>query len=152
MTNAERPEHPSAAFTIVERSATLKSANSKIGRTSIRVAVLYVAASLFPGVALAEQICAQGNGTFGPSVERTLGLTWTYKSVWQAPEVPYREFRYRSDGSISWQKDRTSGLLFTEFRNCFNGTCSDAFRRTAIRNLGGSTAQWGMSQSALGAC
>lgn len=131
----------------------MRSLNRRLGTKSLPAALLVaVVAVAFPAVALAEQICAQGNGTFGPGVDRTLGLTWTYKSVWQAPEVPYRERRYRSDGSISWEKDRSSGLLYSQFQNCFNGTCSDAFRRSWILNRGGSTAQWGMSQSALGAC
>jgi hypothetical protein len=66
--------------------------------------------------------------------------------------VPYREFRYRSDDTISYQHDEPSGIIYSAFQNCFNGTCSDAFRRTAVRNLGSKTWSWDMNQRALGAC
>jgi hypothetical protein len=118
-------------------------------------AALVVAAGLciYPGVALADQECAYGSGTFGPGAERTLGLTWTWESEWSYIDgVPYRELRYRSDGAVTFSKDIPSGYIYTAFKNCFNGTCSDAYRRTAVKNLGTKTWGWNMDQRALGAC
>jgi hypothetical protein len=66
--------------------------------------------------------------------------------------VPYREKRYNSSGAITYTNDVPSGVIYSAFHNCFNGTCSDAFRRTAVKNLGSKTYSWDMDQRALGAC
>jgi hypothetical protein len=107
----------------------------------------------FPAVALADQLCASGGGTFNAGEQRTLGLTWTWKSEWSHIEgVPYRELRYRSDDTVSLSRDVPSGVIYSAFTNCTNGTCSDAFRRTAVKNLGSKTYSWDIDQRALGAC
>jgi hypothetical protein len=109
--------------------------------------------SVYPAVALADQSCASAGGTFNAGESRTLGLTWTWKSIWSHIEgVPYREYRYRSDGTVSYQHDEPSGIIYSSFPNCTNGVCSDAFRRTAVKNLGTRTYSWDMEQRALGAC
>jgi hypothetical protein len=124
-----------------------------MGRAFLAALVVAAWASVYPAVALGDQLCASAGGTFGPGGERSLGLTWTWKSVWSHIEgVPYREFRYRSDGTISYQHDVPSGVIYSAFPNCTNGVCSDAFRRTAVKNLGTKTYSWDMDQRALGAC
>lgn len=122
-------------------------------RSFVMALVLAAALTIYPAVALADQLCASGGGTFIAGEQRTLGLTWTYKSEWSHIEgVPYRELRYRSDGSVSFSQDVASGVIYSAFSNCPNGNCSDAFRRTAVKNLGTRTYSWDMDQRALGAC
>jgi len=122
-------------------------------RALLAALVVAAAASVYPAVALADQLCASAGGTFNAGEQRSLGLTWTYKSIWSHIEgVPYRELRYRSDGTVSYSHDVASGYIITTFVNCTNGVCSDAFRRTAVKNLGTRTYSWDMDQRALGAC
>jgi hypothetical protein len=122
-------------------------------RALLAALVVAAGASIYPAVALADQLCASAGGTFGAGAERTLGLTWTWESEWSHIEgVPYREKRYNSSGAITYTNDVPSGVIYSAFHNCFNGTCSDAFRRTAVKNLGSKTYSWDMDQRALGAC
>lgn len=124
---------------------TLHANDLRMNRSVASVFSAIFVGLLLPASALADVWCAGGTSTYCCFQERSLTLTWTYKSNWESFRN-YKALRYDAAGAIRYQRDIAGGFVHTSTNTV------DVVRRTAIRNRESGSTSWAMNQWAKTHC